>query len=138
MNVFTNLDIEKKFSEYPRDVRVKMLALRELVLRIACESSGGAVEETLKWSEPSWIVKGGSTVRMDWKHTTPNEYRLYFNCQTTLVETFRELYNDSIRFEGNRAIVLRLDESVPEEEIGHCLQLAFEYHKRKKLHLLGA
>ena len=38
------------------------------------------LEETLKWGEPSYLVKKGSTIRMDWKSKAPNQYAMYFKC----------------------------------------------------------
>lgn len=74
---------------------------------------------------------------MDWKQKTPSRYYLFFNCQTKLVDTFRELYSDSLEFQGNRAIILSLSAPLPEASIKTCLELALTYQKRKNLPLLG-
>lgn len=86
---FNNQDVEKVFMTYPESVRERMLELRDLVYSIAKEKEIGKIEETLKWGEPSYIAKNGSTLRMDWKERNPNQYALYFSCSTSLVETFR-------------------------------------------------
>jgi hypothetical protein len=112
-----------------------MLALRELVWRIADRTPGvGTLEESLKWSEPAYRPRGtvGSTVRMDWKPRTPTVCALYFNCQTTLVERFRVMYPDGLRFEGNRAIILPLDEPLPREALAWCIEEALLYRSRKR------
>jgi len=115
-----------------------MLALRQLVFDCASESDEvGEVEETLKWGEPSYLTKGGSTIRMDWKSKSPAQYAMYFNCNSNLVETFRELYRNRLSFQGNRAIIINLEEPVPVPELKHCITLALTYHKRKHLPLLG-
>ena len=98
----------------------------------------GEVEESLKWGEHSYSVKTGSPIRTDWKLKSPNQYYLFFNCQTKLIDTFRELHNDTLEFQGNRAIVLSLSSSLPEAEIKNCLELALTYQQRKHLPLLGA
>ncbi len=64
-----------------------------------------ALEETLKWGEPSYLTKGGITLRMDWKDRALDRYEMYFNCNTSLVDTFKEVYGDVFTFEGNRVIV---------------------------------
>ena len=97
----------------------------------------GKLEESLKWWEPSYSAHSGSPVRMDWKQKSPDHYYLFFNCQTKLVDTFRELYGEKLEFEGNRAIVLTLSEPVPEAVIKSCLTLALTYQQRKDLPLLG-
>lgn len=139
MKKFENSDVAEIFNAYPQSIRKKMLFLRQLIFDTAMEIDGlGQVNETLKWGEPSYIVKGGSTVRMDWKRSSPAQYALYFHCRTRLVDTFREIYRDKFRFEGNRAIIFSENDEIPVEELKHCIALSLTYHKRKSLPLLGA
>ena len=98
----------------------------------------GSLNETLKWGEPSYLASGGSTVRIDWKASAPERYAMYFNCNTKLVDTFREIYSDSLSFEGNRAIVFERTDAVPAAALKHCIALSLQYHKLKHLPLLGA
>ena len=132
-----NHAVKARFDEYPKHVRIRIEELRNIVLTIASELKLGEVEESLKWGEPSYSVKTGSPVRMDWKQKTPSRYYLFLNCQTRLVDTFRELYSDSVEFQGNRAIILSLSAPLPEASIKTCLELALTYQKRKNLPLLG-
>ncbi|HGS4812446.1 TPA: DUF1801 domain-containing protein [Vibrio parahaemolyticus] len=129
--------VKDRFDEYPENARVRLEELRNLVFQVASELELGEVDETLKWGEPSYSVKTGSPLRMDWKLKSPNNYYLFFNCQTKLVDTFRELYGDELVFQGNRAIVLSLSKPLPETVIKSCLELALTYHQRKNLLLLG-
>ncbi|GLQ33581.1 DUF1801 domain-containing protein [Litoribrevibacter albus] len=131
-------DIQAIFDRYPAHVRPCLLRLRSLILDIAESVNLGKVEEALKWGEPSFQVKSGSPIRMDWKEKTPDQYYLFFHCQTKLVDTFRELYSNSLPFEGNRAIVLDVNKDLPEDIIRHCLTLAMQYKRIKHLPLLGA
>lgn len=133
-----NKEVETIFKNYPGIVRDKMLHLRKLVFETAAEENITAIEETLKWGEPSYLAKGGSTLRMDWKASKPDQYALYFNCKTSLVDTFKELYKDEFKYEGNRAIVFDLNKPIPLDEIKYCILLALTYHSRKHLPLLGA
>jgi hypothetical protein len=127
------------FENYPKGVKEKMLHLRDLVLNTALETMGlEKLEETLKWGEPSYITKNGSTLRMDWKEKTPDQVAVYFKCTSKLVSTFKAIYKDKFNFEGNRAIVFKLNENIPEKELKHCMEMALTYHKIKNLPLLGA
>ncbi|WP_025543581.1 DUF1801 domain-containing protein [Vibrio parahaemolyticus] len=132
-----NKVVKDRFDEYPENARVRLAELRNLVFQIASELELGEVEETLKWGEPSYSVKTGSPLRMDWKLKSPNNYYLFFNCQTKLVDTFRELYGEELVFQGNRAIVLSLSKPIPKRVIKSCLELALTYQQRKTLPLLG-
>ncbi len=96
------------------------------------------IEETLKWGEPAYICKTGSTVRLGYQKSTPLRYAIYFHCKTKLVDTFKELYPELFHFEGNRAIVFQLKDKVQRKALKHCISLSFRYHKIKHLPLLGA
>lgn len=139
MRFIENSKVKEKFESYPSFVRNKMNYLRKLVIQTAKEIDGlKELEETLKWGEPSYLTKNGTTIRMDWKNSKPNEYAMYFHCQTKLVDTYRELYGDKFKFEGNRAIVFGCNEKIAEKELKHCISIALNYHKVKHLPLLGA
>ncbi|MGB3368970.1 MAG: DUF1801 domain-containing protein [Acidaminobacteraceae bacterium] len=132
-----NIEVEYKISNYTDQISELLFKLRDIILSIANEENLGDVEETLKWGEASYKVKGGSPIRIDWKSKTPENYYIFFNCKTKLVETFREIYSDDLCFQGNRAIVLKVDENLPEKSIRHCLSLAMKYKLLKDLPLLG-
>ena len=139
MHTIENKAVAEVFNKYPKEIRKKLLRLRQLVLDTAEETDGvNEIEETLKWGEPSYLVKGGSTIRMDWKESKPNEYALYFNCKTKLADTFKELYQNKLNIEGNRAIIFNEKEEIPIKEIKHCISLALTYHSIKHLPMLGA
>ena len=133
-----NAMVKAKFESYPDDVREHLVQLRTLVMRVAAEENLGEVEESLKWGQLSYRTKNGSPLRIDWKSKSPNEYAMYFVCSTRLVETFRELYQDSLQFEGNREITFTLEQILPEQEVRQCVSMALNYHKVKHLPLLGA
>lgn len=133
-----NSDIQQKFKTYPEDAAKALLAVRALILDTAKKEGITALTETLKWGEPSFITKTGSTIRYDWKAKTPQQYYIYFHCQTKLIETFKTLYGDRFVYDGNRAIVFELGQSLPVNALGHCISLALRYKKLKHLYLLGA
>lgn len=126
--------VAEAFSAFEPAARQRLLALRALVFETAARLEGvGRVEETLKWGEPAYLTpetKSGSTVRLGAKAARPGECFVYFNCQTTLVEQFREWFEGALRFEGNRAIALRVDEPLPVAELAQCLEAALTYHRR--------
>jgi hypothetical protein len=107
--------------------------LRELVFDTAADIDGvGEIDETLKWGEPAYLTarsKSGSTIRIDWKKSTPQQYAMYFNCRTTLVQTFRTMFPHDFRFEGNRAIVFGERDVVPLDALSLCIAAALTYHR---------
>ncbi len=138
MNQIKNQDVAEKYESYPIHVKEKLLFLRYLILEVALEANITAgIEETLKWGEPSYVSKTGSTVRINWKSSTPTKYMMYFNCKTKLIDTFKEVYGAQFEFEGNRAIVFNIHDEPLVEELKNCILLSLNYHKIKHLPLLG-
>ena len=142
MKSFEDDQVSAVFKTYPAFIQEKLLYLRKLIFETAAETKEvGPLLETLKWGEPSYLTaqsKTGSTIRLGWKNSSPEQYAMYFNCKTRLVETFRELYPDLFNFEGNRAIIFKLGDDVPVNAVRHCIALSLTYHRRKHLGLLGA
>lgn len=134
----TDTKVDEIFAGYPEVVRPKMQNLRKLVIATAEETEGiNELQETLKWGEPSFVTRNGSTLRIDWKKKAPDQYALYFKCTSRLVPTFRTLFEHKFQYEGNRAIVFKLHDKVPETELKECIKAALRYHKVKHLLTLG-
>ena len=110
----TDSAFEEKIANFPDFVRGNLQFLRELIHEVANEITEiDNLEETLKWGGPSFVTKGGSTLRMDWKKKTPEQYQLYFKCTSRLVETFKIVHGDFFNYEKSRAIIFKLDQKVP-------------------------
>lgn len=138
MEFISDPRVKNKFDSYPPHVKGKMNELRDLVIEVAQENGTiTKLEETLKWGEPSYVTKKGSTLRMDWKSKSPNQYALYFTCSTELVPTFKLIFGDLFRYEGTRAVVFDLDCPIPIEQVKECMELALIYHTVKHKPLLG-
>ena len=138
LTINKNPKVKIKFDSYPKGYDTKLHYLRDLIIETAKEiGSIEEIEETLKWGEPSYLVKNGSTIRIDWKSKTPDQYAMYFKCTSKLVPTFKELYGDTFNYENNRAILFSLDSKIPETELKSCIKMALTYHKIKNKPLLG-
>lgn len=138
LNLKSDPRVKEVFSNYPENVKKQMIALRALVLETAGEiETVTHLEETLKWGEPSYLAKHGSTLRMDWKAKSPDQYAMYFKCTSRLVETFKLVFKDRFTYENNRAILFKLDEEVPKTELKECIRATLLYHKVKESVTLG-
>jgi len=135
MRRFSDSAVASVFKAYPPRIRSKLMALRELVFDAAEMTTGvGPLTETLKWGQPSYLTEetgSGTTVRID-RLKAGDGYAAYFHCQSGLVEQFREIYPDTFRYEGNRAIVFDAGDRVPAKALRHCIALALTHHVRKK------
>lgn len=130
--------VQDKLDDYSPRVREKIDKVRCLIFAIARRRQLGEISESLKWGQLSYTSKDGSPIRVDWKEKSPEQISVYFNCNTILVETFREIFGERLNLVGNRELVLPLDTAMPESELTTCFAMALQYHKLKKLPLLGA
>ncbi len=139
MQLISDPKVKDVFDNYPKLVQEHLLYLRALILKVASEIEElTKLEETLKWGEPSYLTKHGSTVRIDWKEKKPEQFAIYFKCTSKLIPTFKTIYKDIFEYKDNRAIVFKLNSKIPEHELKHCISMALKYHKVKHLPLLGS
>jgi hypothetical protein len=119
-------------ASYPPTIRKRALTLRALIFAVAAATRGvGPLHETLKWGEPAYLTTSsgsGSTIRIGWKKRQPTRYAMYFNCQTTLVDSFKTMFPTAFKFEGNRALVFDEHDVVPVEALRICVAMALTYH----------
>ena len=138
LKIKENPQVKSKFAAYPSHIARLLHRLRDLILATATDIEHiHEIEETLKWGEPSYIVKKGSTIRINWQAKTPHQYAMYFNCNTSLVETFKIVFGDQFKYEKNRAIVFDLDDPIPEQALKECIEMALQYHSLKDKPFLG-
>ena len=131
---FQNPAVAATFRSYPPTIRTRLLKLREMIFEVAAATPGvGSIEETLKWGEPAYLTtetRSGSTIRIAWKKSQPDQYAMFFICTTNLVDTFRALFPNDFRFEGNRAISFQVKDAVPQDAVRFCIKAALTYRQR--------
>lgn len=136
MKAFKHPSVKVVFNQYPKQVREKILWLRELIFQVAIGiPEVGKIEETLKWGQPSYLTsesKSGTTIRIDAISSQPGSYGLFVHCQTSLIETFRNKFGNTFQYDGNRALVFNETEAIPEDELRECISLALTYHLKKR------
>ncbi|MBL4585111.1 MAG: DUF1801 domain-containing protein [Pseudomonadales bacterium] len=129
-------NVQTVFDAQPEPIRIRLLYLRQLILETAFENEIGTIEETLKWREPNYLARKGSTIRINRVKSNPDQVAIYFNCKTKFGGTFRELYCEEFNFESNRAIIFYDKNPIPVEALKHCILLSLTYRNRKNLPLL--
>jgi hypothetical protein len=134
----TDPAVAQAFAAFPPPVRKRLLAVRALIHSVAAASDGvGDIQETLKWGEPAYLTphsRSGSTIRLGlYRKGAPGACAVFFNCNTTLVDTFRSIFPQGLRFDGNRAIVLEPDDTPDQEALRACIGMALTYHRDKRV-----
>ena len=123
------------YDRYPDDLRQALLRLRELILETAEQlEEVGAVEETLKWGQPSYLTirpKSGTTIRIDKDGSEAGDYAIYVNCQSSLVSDWRALFPE-MTFGGDRSVHFNLGDELPEDAVRQMIAMALTYHSRKR------
>jgi Domain of unknown function (DU1801) len=131
---FSDAAVAEVFSTYPPVQKQKLNELRDIIYQVAAATDGvGAIDEVLRWQQPSYLTPetgSGSTVRIDAIKGQPDKYAMYFHCQTGLVDHFKTIYPKTFKYEGNRALIFDVADTLPEDELRHCVSLALTYHLR--------
>lgn len=130
MESFKSTAVSDVYENYPLEYRTPLLALRQLIYDRAKDIDDvGTVEESLKWGQPSYVVKKGTPIRLD--RFGEDKIAMLFHCQTTLIETFRNLFSEDLEFSKNRAIILDPKKELPVAQLSICIEIALTYHKNK-------
>ena len=137
MNKNLEENLKRVVTGYPELAKEKFFQIKNLIYEVADKKGISKIEESLKWNEPSFSVKGGTPVRIAWNLKRKNQIGVYFSCSTNLIENFRVVYEVILNFEGKRGIIFQLNDEIPVEELKMCLEKALTYHKVKNLPLLG-
>ena len=114
MSKIDNPEVARVFDGYPEPMRKKMMRLRQLVLDTASETEGvDAPEETLKWGEPSYLTKDGSTIRMDWKARVPDQYAIVLQLQHVVGCHIQSGLRRCVHIRGQQSHRVRRNRRVP-------------------------
>lgn len=122
-------------AKFPAPVQTQLLEIRALIFDIAQSTEGvGPLTECLKWREPAYLTeatRSGSTIRLGATKIQPDHAVVFLNCQTTLIETFRQQFDGVFTFDKNRALILAPG-VLPLEPLALCLHAALTYHRRTR------
>ena len=119
------------FDAFPKEAQPTLMAARDLIFQVAASLPQiGPLKEALRWGEPAYLTSPGigSTVRLGWKKQNPDECAIYFICRTNLIDRFRTEFGDSLKFEGDRAIRLKLNAQLPMAALKTCIGMALTYN----------
>jgi len=103
MTPFKDPAVAAVFKSFPDDVRGGLLQLREQIFSVAKTSESIApITEALRWGQPAYLSKTGSTLRLGIPKT--GGFAIYAHCQTTIIGDFAQMFPEGFKVEGNRAV----------------------------------
>lgn len=127
MTPFESSEVEAVFNQYSSQCKEALLTIRQLIINTSAElTPHEKLVENLKWNQPTYTVKAGTPIRIGTFEET--KIALFFHCQTTLIEQFRELFADTLVFSKNRAIVMDPTKPLPINDLKLCIQMGLTYH----------
>ena len=124
-------EIRAKYETLSPEIRTTCLEVWETAHAVAASDTRiGPLTEALKWGEPSLLTnttKSGTTLRI-WQTKDGQSPAIFVNCQTSLVQHIRDIYPNTFKYQGNRAIVLGTGDQNDSEALEHCIHLTLTYH----------
>lgn len=120
--------------QYPAELKDKFLYLKSLIYEQATlNPKTGEIEESLKWGQLSYVSKNrsGTPIRLGIEKKMPGYFGLYVNCSTTVINDAKHIYGDKFQYDGNRGLMFKSDDQLPEKEIRHIIDIILCYHINK-------
>lgn len=122
-------DIQALYPKYSALEKQKLTEMQNLIHKVADESDI-EISEGVKWGQLSFATPNETPIRID--KFSDTQIALFVHCQTHLIETWRSLFSDRLHFSKNRAIIIDLNEPLPEEQLKICIDQAFNYHLKNR------
>lgn len=133
---FANKAVEQSFLNFKPSVKPGLLRLRDLIFEVANNHEQvGQLEETLKWGQPSYLTvkpKSGTTIRLDKIDADQATYGFFVHCQTSLIETYQDLFGELLSYNGKRGVILVAGQEPEDDILRHCFSLALTYHLKSR------
>jgi hypothetical protein len=112
--------------------RAGLMVLRRMILARACDLPAvGRVEEALRWGQPAYLTPdtgAGCSLRIG---PVAGGFALFVHCQTGLIDAFLDGPGAGLRRQGNRAVLFRVADEVP-EVASVLIGWALTYHLVRK------
>lgn len=125
-------EVQGAIAPYPAPALDMFHRVRRYIYEEGARLDVGALQETLKWGEPSYLTpksKAGSTLRIGWSAKQPGLFSLYVNCQTDLLARMSERFPFEFAYTGRRQVSMPLDAEPPEFALRPLVSMALNYHR---------
>ncbi len=128
---FSTSAIAAVFSNYPSDLRPALISLRRLIFDTARDlPEVGALCETLKWGQPSYVPKRprtGTPLRLGCSKTG-DKVAIFTHCQSSVVPEFQQQFPDDFTYDGTRAVMFTPQTAENTFKIQTLITAALTYH----------
>jgi hypothetical protein len=117
------------FDACPAPARDGLMLLHRMILARAADLPAiGRVEVGLRWGQPAYLTPAtGAACSLRIGTVPGGEFGLFVHCQTGLIGAFLDGPGAGLRRQGNRAVVFRAADEVP-EVVEVLIGQALTYH----------
>ncbi len=123
---FSSKQVQDAFDRFSPGARSGSLKLRELIFECAADSEDvGPITEALRWGQPAYLTKTGSTLRLGVPKT--GGFAIYAHCQTTIINDFAQLFPGDFDIEGNRAVRFSVTTEIDSDKLRFLIKHALTY-----------
>ncbi len=112
--------VKAAFEKLPDGPRADLMQVREMIL-----GSGVTVEEALRWGQPAYLAKKGTTIRLG--VTKAGLPSVFTHCQSSVMGDVQAVAGAGHNWDGNRGLSWTQGE-LPDEVLRLIIQRALGYH----------
>ena len=126
--------ITQTIASWSPDAQAACRSCAALFDSVAAEAGIGALDNSLKWGQPSWRPikpRTGATLRLGWSNAAPDTLSIYVDCKTNLAARFSDIY-PAIVNDGRRMISFSMPLDGQQTALRHLAAMTFTYHLRKR------
>ncbi|MDF1668488.1 MAG: DUF1801 domain-containing protein [Roseovarius sp.] len=123
-------EVARVIDGYAQPTRDGVHHLRRLILQTAkATPEVGPVEETLRWGQPAYLTRKGSTLRIG-PHRDAS-FALFAHCQSTIIASYAQAFPSWDQIDGNRAVLFDSPNQIEPQRLSHLIRHALSYHVTK-------
>lgn len=121
--------VQTVINTYPAPARAGVQALRRLIYQVAAkQQQTGTIEEALRWGQPAYLTRKGSTLRLGLHKQAC--FALFAHCQTRIIADYAQAFPGWDKLDGNRAVLFDSVDQIEPERLSHLINHALTYHQK--------
>lgn len=113
--------VKAAFDALPAAPRAVLLHVREMIV-----TRDIAVEEALRWGQPAYLTKKGTTIRLG--VTKAGHPSVFTHCQSSVMSDVQAVAAEGVIWDGNRGVSWPVDAPFPEPILQLLINRALTYH----------
>jgi len=122
---FQSPAVSAAFEAFEPALRAQLLDLRALIYDTAAHLDIPALDESLKWGQPSYTTLKSTPIRLG--ATKAGAGAIFTHCQSRVIPDFRTLFPTAFTYDGNRAVHIDPTAPLPKNALRLLITAALTY-----------